>query len=222
MNNYIKKTIKLIIGLFLYALGLILCIRADIGLAPWDAFGIGVSNVTKISYGNVSIITGILILIILVLLFKEKIGFATILNTILIGVFADLIVSLNIIPYMTNFFTGLLMLVTGQIVVCYATYLYISVGLGSGPRDTLMVALGKKLPHVPIGIVRGSIEGTVLLIGWLLGAKVGIGTVIYVISIGFVLQTTFKLLKFDVKSVEHESVFDTIKMFKEMYSDKIK
>lgn len=218
MDNYIKKTVKLIIGLFLYALGLILCIRADIGLAPWDAFGIGVNKVTGISYGNVSIITGIIILIVLVLFFKEKIGFATILNTILIGVFADLIVSLNIIPYMTNFFTGLLMLVIGQIVICYATYLYISVGLGSGPRDTLMVALGKKFPNVPIGIVRGSIEGTVLLIGWLLGAKVGIGTVIYVFGIGFVLQTTFKLLKFDVKSVVHESVFDTVNIFKEMYA----
>ena len=218
MEDYIKKTLKLILGLFLYALGLILCIRADIGLAPWDAFTIGVSKVTGISYGNVSIITGIAILVVLVLLFKEKIGFATILNTILIGVFADLIVSLNIIPYMTNFFTGLLMLVTGQIVICYATYLYISVGLCSGPRDTLMVALGKKFPNVPIGIVRGFIEGNVLLIGWLLGAKVGIGTVIYVFGIGFVLQTTFKLLKFDVKSVVHESVFDTVNIFKKMYA----
>jgi len=218
MEDYIKKTLKLILGLFLYALGLILCIRADIGLAPWDAFTIGVSKVTGISYGNVSIITGIAILVVLVLLFKEKIGFATILNTILIGVFADLIVFLNIIPYMDNFFTGLLMLVTGQIVICYATYLYISVGLGSGPRDTLMVALGKKFPNVPIGIVRGAIEGTVLLIGWLLGAKVGMGTVIYVIGIGFVLQTTFKLLNFDVKTVEHESVFDTVNIFKDIYS----
>ena len=61
MEDYIKKTLKLILGLFLYALGLILCIRADIGLAPWDAFTIGVSKVTGISYGNVSIITGIAI-----------------------------------------------------------------------------------------------------------------------------------------------------------------
>ena len=87
MENYIKKIVKLIIGLFFYALGLVLCIHADIGLAPWDAFGIGISNVTGISYGNVSIITGILILIGLVLLFKEKIGFSTILNTILTIIF---------------------------------------------------------------------------------------------------------------------------------------
>lgn len=103
MEKYLKKLIRLIIGLFIYALGLVLCIYADIGLAPWDAFGIGVSKVTGISYGNVSIITGILILVALVLIFKEKIGFGTIFNTILIGAFADLIISLNIIPYMTNF-----------------------------------------------------------------------------------------------------------------------
>lgn len=218
MENYIKKTVKLIIGLFLYALGLVLCIHADIGLAPWDAFGIGINKVTGISYGNVSIITGILILIALVLFFKEKIGFSTILNTILIGIFADLIINFNIVPFMTNFFTGLLMLITGQIVICYATYLYISVGLGSGPRDTLMVAIGKKFPNTPIGIIRGAIEGTVLLIGWVLGAKVGAGTVVYVFGIGFVLQTTFKLLHFDVRSVVHESIFDTIKVFKEIYA----
>lgn len=220
MENYIKRTVKLIIGLFTYALGLVLCIHADIGLAPWDAFGIGISNVSGISYGNVSIITGILILIALVLIFKDKIGFSTILNTILIGVFADLIRNLNLVPYMTNFFTGLIMLISGQIIVCFSTYLYISVGMGAGPRDSLMVALGKKFPAIPIGIIRGSIEGTVLLIGWILGAKVGLGTVVYVFSIGFVLQTTFRLLHFDVKSVIHESFLDTMKIFKEMYAVK--
>lgn len=222
MGNYIKKALKLIIGLFTYALGLVLCIHADIGLAPWDAFGIGVSKASGISYGNVSIITGIAILIVLVLVFKEKIGFATILNTLLIGIFADLIINSNTIPYMQNFITGLLMLVTGQIVICLASYLYIGLGLGAGPRDSLMVALGKKFPNIPIGGVRGTIEGTVLLIGWLLGAKVGLGTVIYVFSIGFVLQTIFKLLNFDVKSIVHESVLDTINVFKEMYGEIVK
>jgi len=84
-----------------------------------------------------------------------------------------------------------------------------------------MIGLGKKFSNIPIGIVRGSIEATVLFIGWILGAKVGLGTVIYVFSIGFLLQTTFKLLKFDVKSVVHESVFDTINIFKKIHSENI-
>lgn len=220
MENYIKRTLKLVFGLFTYALGLVLCIHANIGLAPWDAFGIGLNKVTGISYGNISIITGLVILAALVLIFKEKIGFSTILNTLLIGIFADFIIGLNIIPYMTNFFTGLIMLLSGQIIVCISTCLYIGVGMGAGPRDSLMVALGKKFPAIPIGIIRGSIEGTVLLIGWLLGAKVGLGTLVYVVTIGFVLQTTFKLLKFDVKSLVHESVFDTVNIFKDMYAAK--
>ena len=67
------------------------------------------------------------------------------------------------------------MLLLGQLSICIGSYFYIGASLGCGPRDALMVALGKRLPKVPIGIVRGVIEGTVLLIGWLLGAKVGIG-----------------------------------------------
>jgi uncharacterized membrane protein YczE len=221
MQIYLKKFIRLIFGLYIYALGLVLCIYANIGLAPWDAFAIGISKVTGISYGNVSILIGITIVIALFFLLKENIGFGTILNAILIGFFSDLIIDSKIIPYMQNFFTGVLMLVTGQILACIASYLYIGVGLGAGPRDSLMIGLGKKFSNIPIGIVRGSIEATVLFIGWILGAKVGLGTVIYVFSIGFLLQTTFKLLKFDVKSVVHESVFDTINIFKKIHSENI-
>lgn len=218
MHDILVRTLKSTFGLLLYAIGLLLSINANIGLAPWDAFSIGVSRLTGISYGNVSIFTGIIILIVVVILLKEKIGVATILNTILIGIFVDILQSLNIVPYMTNFFLGILMLLVGQVIVCLATYFYISPGLGCGPRDTLMVALGKKLPNVPIGAIRGSIEGTVLIIGWLLGAKVGLGTVIAVFGIGFIMQMTFKLLNFDVRAVVHESIFETITSLKEIYS----
>ena len=216
MRNFIVRTSKVMLGLLLYALGLVLSINANIGLAPWDAFSIGVSGITGISYGNVSILTGIIILIVVVLLLKEKIGIATILNTIMIGVFVDLLQSFSIIPYMTNFFLGILMLLAGQVVVSFATYFYISPGLGCGPRDTLMVALGKALPTVPIGAVRGVIEGSVLTIGWLLGAKVGLGTVIAVFGMGSIMQMTFKLLHFEIREVVHESLFQTILYFKNL------
>lgn len=209
MENYLKRTGKLLFGLFLYSLGLTLSIQANVGLAPWDAFGMGVSNITCISYGNISILTGIVILIVVAGFLKEKIGMGTVLNTILIGIMVDFMQSINLIPFMTNFFLGTLMLLLSQVVVSLATYFYISPGMGCGPRDTLMVALGKKFPNVPIGAIRGSIEGTVLLIGFLLGAKVGLGTVIAVFGISFILQYTFKLLKFDIKAVTHENIFET-------------
>ncbi|MDW5300362.1 MAG: hypothetical protein SA378_09525 [Sedimentibacter sp.] len=218
MENYIKRISKLMFGLFLYSIGITLGIQANIGLAPWDAFSIGISNITGISYGNVSILTGIIILIVVVLLLKEKIGIGTILNTVIIGVIVDILQSINLVPKMTNFFLGLLMLLVSQVIISLASYFYINSGLGCGPRDTLMVGLGKRFPNVPIGAIRGSIEGTVLVIGFLLGAKVGLGTVISVFGISFILQTTFKLLHFDVKGVVHESIFDSTKNFKKLYA----
>ncbi|WP_218921361.1 YczE/YyaS/YitT family protein [Bacillus massilinigeriensis] len=205
-----KRTIRLIFGLFLFALGSFLSIQANIGLAPWEAFSMGFSYLTHLSYGDIVVISGFVIIAI-DFAFKEKIGFGTILNAILIGKFVDLIQYVNIIPLMSNFWMGVLMLLLGQIVICVGSYFYIGASLGCGPRDALMVALGKRMPKVPIGAIRGLIEGTVLIIGWLLGAKVGVGTVISVFGIGFILQFTFKILSFDVKNIKHESVADTVK-----------
>ncbi|WP_251867611.1 YczE/YyaS/YitT family protein [Enterococcus malodoratus] len=210
MKGYSVRLIKLVFGLFLFALGSFLTIQANNGLASWEAFSIGIADLTNQTYGNILIISGLVILVVDVAL-KEKIGFGTILNTILIGTFVDMIQAANIIPQMTNFFSGVVLLLLGQVSICVGSYFYIGASLGCGPRDALMVALGKRMPNVPIGIVRGVIEGTVLLIGWLLGAKIGIGTVISVFGISFILETTFKILHFDVTNVEHESVVDTVK-----------
>ncbi|NLY82132.1 MAG: hypothetical protein GX078_05090 [Clostridiales bacterium] len=210
MNNYINRIARLILGLFLFSLGSFLTIQANIGLAPWEAFSMGGTYLTNLSYGNVVVITGLIIVVIDFAL-KEKIGFGTILNALLIGKFVDLIQLVDIIPQMSNLGLGILMLFLGQVSICVGSCFYIGSSLGCGPRDALMIALGKRMPNVPIGAVRGLLECTVLIIGWLLGAKIGIGTVIYVLGIGFVLQFTFKTLNFDVKSIEHESISDTVK-----------
>ena len=210
MKGYSVRLVKLVFGLFLFALGSFLTIQANIGLASWEAFSMGLAYLTDQTYGNILIISGFVILLVDVAL-KEKIGFGTILNTILIGTFVDLIQAVDLIPQMNNFFSGVLMLLLGQLSICIGSYFYIGASLGCGPRDALMVALGKRLPKVPIGIVSGVIEGTVLLIGWLLGAKVGIGTVISVFGISFILEVTFNILHFDVTNIEHESIVDTVR-----------
>lgn len=210
MKGYSVRLVKLVFGLFLFALGSFLTIQANIGLASWEAFSMGLAYLTDQTYGNILIISGFVILLVDVAL-KEKIGFGTILNTILIGTFVDLIQAVDLIPQMNNFFSGVLMLLLGQLSICIGSYFYIGASLGCGTRDALMVALGKRLPKVPIGIVRGVIEGTVLLIGWLLGAKVGIGTVISVFGISFILEVTFNILHFDVTNIEHESIVDTVR-----------
>lgn len=221
MKKYFTRISKLTLGLFLYALGLVMNIHANIGLAPWEAFGAGVSLKTGITYGNASIIIGLVILLAVVLFLKEKVGIGTILNILLIGAFIDILQALNIIPYMKSFISGVLLLITAQVIISFATYFYIAPGLGCGPRDTLMVGLCKKFPSVPVGAIRGLIEGTVLIIGYLLGAKVGLGTVISVFGIGFTMQMVFNLMHFNLRAVAHESIYETALNLKGLLSSEV-
>lgn len=210
LKNYLYRLIRLNFGLALYALGIYFCVSANIGLAPWDALNQGVSNLTGLSFGTVIILIGFFILVVDLFL-KEKLGIGSILNMFLIGYFYDLIAYLLPIPQLDSFLLGTGMMFLGQFTICLATYFYISAEMGCGPRDALMVALQKKFPRFGIGVIRGAIEGSVLLIGWLLGAKVGFGTAMNVFGISIILQLTFKCLKFEVSSIKHESVLDTVK-----------
>ena len=214
IKEYTGRTIRLIFGLVLYGLGSYMSIQANVGLAPWDAFSMGISYKTGIMYGNVVVYTGFLIIIIDFLL-KEKIGFGTIINAILIGKVVDLCNYLGLLPMLDNFAAGVAMLFAGQVVICLGSYFYIGAAMGCGPRDALMVAMGKRFSRLPIGLVRGILEGTVLLLGWLMGAKVGIGTIIAVFGIGTIMEYTFRILKFDVRGVVHEDFADTIKRIKD-------
>lgn len=139
----------------LLALGAVLSIQADIGLAPWDAFSMGLSIRTGLSMGDVVIISGLMIVGIDVLL-REKIGLGTIANTMLIGKFIDLFQNLEIIPLSKNIWISILMVVMTKILISLGIFFYVGAGLGCGPRDALMVALGKRLPKVKIGLVRES------------------------------------------------------------------
>ena len=210
IKEYTGRTIRLIFGLVLYGLGSYMSIQANVGLAPWDAFSMGISYKTGIMYGNVVVYTGFLIIIIDFLL-KEKIGFGTIINAILIGKVVDLCNYLGLLPMLDNFAAGVAMLFAWQVVICLGSYFYIGAAMGCGPRDALMVAMGKRFSRLPIGLVRGILEGTVLLLGWLMGAKVGIGTIIAVFGIGTIMEYTFRILKFDVKGVRHENFADTVR-----------
>jgi len=195
---------NLIFGLFLYALGIVLTIRANIGYSPWDVFHAGLSLKTGMSIGTASIITGVAIVGV-VLVFGEKIGLGTIFNMVLIGVFIDLILMSNVIPKPENLVFGLLMLIVGLFVVSLGSYFYIKTAFGAGPRDSLMVVLNRKT-RLPVGICRSAIELVVTIIGWVLGGMVGIGTAISVIAIVFFVQLTFALLKFAPSAVNHETL----------------
>jgi uncharacterized membrane protein YczE len=208
-REYCIRGARLVFGLFLFALGMHLTIQANIGLAPWETFTLGLTRHIDMSFGMLTVATGIVILAIDCVL-GEKLGFGTVLNTLLIGLFVDMLAFAGIVPRMTGFLAGTVMLLAGQAIICLGSYYYIGSAMGCGPRDALMVALRKRLPSVPVGAVRGALEGTVLLIGWLLGARAGLGTVISVLGIGFILQYTFAVLNFNVAGVQHESLAHTL------------
>lgn len=207
MLKFSKRFIRLIFGLFLYALGIVMTINANIGYAPWDVFHVGLANSVGLSIGVASILTGVVIVFISWLL-GEKLGLGTILNMLLIGVFLDMIMALKVIPKLDHVVLGTLMMIGGLFVIALASYFYIGAAFGAGPRDSLMVALTRKT-GLSVGICRGSIELLAVVIGWRMGGKLGLGTILSALAIGFCVQMTFKWLKFDATSVKHETLDKT-------------
>ena len=206
--KYLRRILRIMFGLLLFGFGSYLSIQANVGLAPWEAFQLGIANLIGVKYGNVSVTVGLIILVASLAL-KEKVGIGTVLNLIFIGKFVDMFNALDLVPQMQRFLPGVGMLLLGLLSVSVGSYFYISGGMGCGPRDALMVALHKRIKGLPVGAIRGIIEGTVLLIGFLLGSKVGLGTVISVFGISFLIQGVFHVFRFDVKAVEHEGFRET-------------
>ena len=156
--------------------------------------------------GQISILVGIIIVIIDAIM-GEGIGWATFGNVILIGTFLDMFEAMNIIPYATNLFSGLIMLLIGIALSALATVIYLKPALGSGPRDGLMLAINKRTSK-SVGQVRVVIELSALFAGWLLGGSVGIGTVISGIGLSYAIQISFKMANINSKELHHRSVFE--------------
>lgn len=204
----IKRIIQAALGLFLYACGIYLTMQADIGLAPWDCLSMGVSLQVGFSYGIVHTAISIGILLIDLLL-KERIGFGTILDTLLVGNYVDLIAHFHLLPHSESLPLSILFIVIALFLMAYGQYFYMMAGLCCGPRDSLLIALGKRFPKVPIGAVQTVIVGVALLIGWLFGGPVGIGTVITVCGLGAALQIICRLLRFEPRAVVHQGLVES-------------
>jgi len=205
----LQRLLRLFTGLFLYAVGIVLTINANLGLAPWDVFHQGLAFRTGITMGQASIVMGS-ILVILDAALGERLGWGTLGNMIFIGLFMDLIMLNELIPVAEGIVSGLAMILLGMIVIGIASYFYIGAGLGSGPRDGLMVALTKKT-HKSVRFIRNSIELSALIVGYLLGGSVGLGTLIIALATGYIIQFTFKVFKFDVSSNKHRFIDEDIR-----------
>jgi uncharacterized membrane protein YczE len=185
------RLVILVFGLFVYGLGVALTVQASLGIAPWDVFAQGISIQTGLSFGVSTVVVSGLVLLAWIPL-KVKPGIGTIANAILIGLFADF--WLLLLPDLTIYWQQLLMFLIGVVIVALATGLYISSKLGSGPRDGLMQGTANALDR-PFWLVRTGYEGSVLTIGWLMGGQVREGTLIFALSIGYLVQLSLKFFK---------------------------
>ena len=178
-------------GLGVYGLGVAMTVHAGIGIAPWDVLGQGLSIQTGLSFGVSTVIVSIVVLLCWIPL-RVKPGFATVANALTIGLFADF--WLLMLPDPGAYWQKLVMFLLGIVVVALATGLYISSRLGSGPRDGLMQGTANALDK-PFWLVRTAYEGSVLTIGWLMGGQVREGTLIFAVTIGYLVQLSLKLFK---------------------------
>jgi uncharacterized membrane protein YczE len=185
------RLLILIFGLFVYGLGVAMTVHASLGIAPWDVFAQGISIQTGLSFGVSTVVVSALVLLAWIPL-KVKPGIGTIANAILIGLFADF--WLLILPDTSIYWQRLLIFLVGVVIVAIATGLYISSALGSGPRDGLMQGTANALDK-PFWMVRTGYEGTVLTLGALMGGQVREGTLIFALSIGYLVQLSMKFFK---------------------------
>lgn len=185
------RLVTLFAGLGVYGLGIALTVHAGIGIAPWDVLGQGIAVQTGLSFGVSTVIVSVFVLICWIPL-KVRPGFATVANALFVGLFADL--WLLILPDLNVYWQQLLLFVLGVVVVAIATGLYISSRLGSGPRDGLMQGTANALDK-PFWLVRTAYEASALTIGWLMGGQVREGTLIFALTIGYLVQVSMKLFK---------------------------
>ncbi|CAN5334110.1 membrane protein [soil metagenome] len=185
-----RRLAQLLVGLALYGVSLALLLRAGLGLAPWDVLHQGIAEWLDVSIGLVLIAVSFLVLLLWIPL-RERPGFGTVANALLVGVFVDL--TLLVVGDVTGWPWRVSLLLVGVALNGVATALYIGATLGPGPRDGLMTGLVRRTGR-SVRLVRTVIEATVLILGWLLGGTVGIGTVLYAVAIGPIAHALLPVL----------------------------
>ena len=187
----LKTIIYLFFGLCSFGLGEALLIVSSLGVTPWTVLAEGIANKSNVSVGLATFFVSISILILWVPL-KQKMGIGTISNAIIIASTIDFFVYL--IPLTNNYFLSTIYLIVGILLVGLGSGIYLTTNLGPGTRDGLMKGISENFKK-PISIVRFTIETTVVILGWLLGGTVGIGTVLFAILIGPLISITLYSIK---------------------------
>jgi uncharacterized membrane protein YczE len=174
-----RRLPRLVLAFALLGLAIAMTVRADLGLSPWDVLHQGLARQVGLPIGTTGILVGLVVLVAWIPL-RERIGIATLLNVVLIGTFIDL--SLLALPDDPSDPVRWAYLVVGTFLIGPGAALYLSCGLGAGPRDGVMTALVDR--GWSLRVIRTVMEVSVLATGWLLGGTVGLGTVLFAFTVG--------------------------------------
>ncbi len=185
-----RRLTQLFVGLALYGVSLAFVLRAGLGLAPWDVLHQGLAEHLDATVGQMVIAVSFVVLLLWIPL-RERPGFGTFANAVLVGVFVDL--TLLVLDPAQAWPARVLLLLGGVLLNGLATALYIGASLGPGPRDGLMTGVVRRTGR-SVRLVRTVIEVTVLVVGFLLGGTVGVGTLLYAFAIGPVAHALLPLL----------------------------
>ena len=183
MPLLVRRYIQAVTGITMIGIGVAFNYMANLGLGPWGVLHDGISKTINITYGQAGIMTSLISLLLWIPL-KQKPGIATIFDAFWIGLTADFVI--NIIPDAPSLVIQIIYLITGITFIGLGTAIYVGGDLGAGPRDGIMVGLEKL--GLKIGTARTLLEFVAFSIGFLLGGKIGIASIIIVLSIGRVLQ----------------------------------
>lgn len=179
-----RRLPQLVLGLVVMGLGIGLMVHGDLGLGPWDVLHQGVSERTGIPIGAVNILVGLPVLLLWFPL-RQRPGIGTVLNVVLIGLVVD--AYLAVVPDVDQLAVQVGLMLAGVLGMAVGSGLYIGAGLGPGPRDGLMTGIADR-GIGSIRAVRTGLEVTVLVLGFLLGGTVGVGTLVQALTIGPLVQ----------------------------------
>ncbi|MBD8058548.1 hypothetical protein IC607_06165 [Cellulomonas sp. JH27-2] len=177
-----RRSAQLVVGLVLYTLSMALLVHADLGNMPWDVLSQGIARRTGASFGTVTLAISVLVLVCWIPL-RQRPGVGTVANVLVIGFLVDpLLDLLDLLPDLP-WAARAAMAGLGIVMNAVATGLYVGAQLGPGPRDGLMTGLVRRTGR-PVAVVRTTIEVLVVSVGWALGGRLGIATVVYAVCVG--------------------------------------
>lgn len=207
--NRLGRSLFAVAGLVVFALGSYFQIQANFGMSPWNSLSQGISMNYPISFGMANIMISFLIIAVDIIM-KEPIGIGTILNALIIGAGTDVFLAMGFLPQQTSFIGKFLILMAGIVITCLGQFLYMKACLSCGPRDSLLVGLGKRFPKVKIGTVNIVLLAIVQVVCLFLGSPVGLGTIICVFGTGTIMNLVFGILHFNPRELVHEGIPETI------------